>query len=105
MRFPLPIPSRISEALGERVPVDLEFCDLAQRREKKTWVRVDASTGRRVKLTMSSALRRAESGGALPQGPQTHLQETVLLGGGAVLLFGALMGSGLQQSAPVAARY
>lgn len=28
----LPIPSWISEALGEGVPVDLQFCDLAQER-------------------------------------------------------------------------
>jgi len=36
VRFSVPIPSWISEALGEGVPVDLQFCDLAQERRTDT---------------------------------------------------------------------
>lgn len=34
VRFVVPIPAWISEALGKRVPVNLQFCDLAQERKQ-----------------------------------------------------------------------
>lgn len=35
VRFVVPIPAWISEALGKRVPVNLQFCDLARERKNR----------------------------------------------------------------------
>lgn len=42
VRFLVPIPPWISEAFGKRVPVNLQFCDLAQEREQAR-IRVDVT--------------------------------------------------------------
>lgn len=91
-RFPLPVPSRVSEALGEGVPVDLQLGDLTGQREMEV---------RRCRNRIS----QQHPGHPGPQGTrgprpwQTRFLEV------AQVLFGAWTACGVQQRAPVTAHY